>query len=200
MNNLPPIDISDKVVILGYSGSGKSTLLGWLLKTIKLRPLYIVDTVNIYSAVPSYNYSGVTKCNDPAKGKMCLKLHTPEQFEALLTYLNHKKSNFFLAVDEIDRYCDVWHLTTEVKLYLEEGRNFGRGGIFTVRRVGFLNKSILGNAHYLYLFKSNNARDLQYLEQITGLDLFSLKYSQEHAFHVIDLHNSRDLGEFALKL
>lgn len=198
--NLPQIDMSDKVVITGYSGSGKTTLLRHIVNTCGLAPMYVVDTVNYFSRVPSYNYAGVTKCNEPRKGKLCLKLHTEEQFESLMWYLNHKKSQFFMVVDEIDRYCNPMHLQREVKLYLEEGRNFNRGGIFTVRRIGFLNKSILGNAHYLYLFKSNNVRDLQYLTQITGINLMQLNYSTEHAFHVIDLHRSADLGEFSLKL
>jgi hypothetical protein len=196
--NLPPIDISDKIVIIGYSGSGKTTLMDFLITTLPIRPIYVVDTVNFYSEVPDYNYSGVTKCKKPAKDKICVKMHSEETFEAFVRYLNHTKSQFFIYVDEIDRYCNPYTLSREVKLYFEEGRNFGRGGCYTVRRVGFLNKSILGNAHYLFLFKINNMRDLAYIGGITGQNIQALQYHSEHSFYIIDLHQSKILGEYSL--
>lgn len=196
--DLPKINISDKIVIIGYSGSGKTYLLDYLLEheLKQINPLYVVDTVNYFSKVESYNYSGVTICNKPRKGQMCVKMHTDIQFEKFLNYLNHNKDSFFLVVDEIDRYTDVHSLENEVKLYLEEGRNFNRGGIFAARRIGFLNKSILGNSHYLFLFKINNASDINYLNSIISINLFELTYTQEHSFYVIDLHLSKILGEF----
>lgn len=195
-STLPHVDISDKVVVIGYSGSGKTTLLDYFVKHGAPTPRYIIDTVNYFSYVPSYNFSGITKCKSPAKDQICMKLHSEEQFEALLWYLNHKKDRFFLVVDEIDRYTNVNHLHREVKLFLEEGRNFGRGGIFAVRRVGFLNKSILGNSHYLFVFKINNYRDLQYLSMISSVDVLNLEYHDEHSFYIIDLHTSKVLGEY----
>lgn len=196
--NLPPIDISDKIVIIGYSGSGKTTLMDFLITHLNLFPCYVVDTVNYYSEVSSYDYSGITKCKKPQKNKFCVKMHTENQFEHFVSYLNHKKDKFFIYVDEIDRYCNPLTLKREVKLYLEEGRNFGRGGVFTVRRLGFLNKSILGNAHYLFLFKINNIRDVAYLSGIIGENLQQLEYHKEHSFYIIDLHNSNILGEYSL--
>lgn len=198
LSQLPKIDISDKIVIIGYSGSGKTYLLDYIMNTQlnNIAPIYVIDTVNRFSKVPSYNYSGITECINKRKNKTCIKIHTELQLEKFISYLNHKKEQFFLCIDEIDRYTNTNNLLTETKLYLEEGRNFNRGGIFTIRRVGFLNKSILGNSHYLFLFKLLIKTDIEYLSYITGINLFELEFHNEHSFYVIDLHLSQILGEY----
>lgn len=198
LSKLPIIDISDKIVIIGYSGSGKTYLLDYIIKSQldNIFPLYVIDTVNRFSKVQSYDYSGITECNEKRKGKTCIKIHSELQLEKMVSYLNHKKDQFFLCVDEIDRYTNTNNLMNETKLYLEEGRNFDRGGIFTIRRVGFLNKSILGNSHYLFLFKLNIKTDIEYLSSITGINLFELEFHDVHSFYVIDLHTSEILGEY----
>ena len=200
-STLPVLKQSDKAVIIGHSGSGKTTLLAYILQhQVKFSPVFIVDTANQLSYVPSYNYTGATKCKHERKGQHCLKLHTEFQLETFISKLNKKSGKFFIVVDEIDRFTTPYSLTPEVKLWLEEGRNFDRGGIFTVRRVGFLNKSILGNAHYLYLFKVNNKRDREYLGSLVDYDINSLVYSNEHSFFVFDLYTSKLLGEFTILL
>jgi len=190
----------DKITIIGHSGAGKTTLMGWLIenKMKTFQNVYIVDTVNRFSNVPSLDYVGVTKCKKQYANITCIKLHTEIQFEALIYYLSSHFSKFFVAVDEIDRYVSIYRLYPEVKLWLEEGRNFDRGGLFTVRRVGFLNKSILGNSHYLFLFKMNIATDLDYISQITGVNVSNLQYHGEHSFYIIDLYKTKILGETEL--
>ena len=190
----------DKITIIGHSGAGKTTLMGWLIenKMKNFQNVYIVDTVNRFSHVPSLNYVGVTKCKKQYPNITCVKIHTEIQFEALIYYLSRHFSNFFVAVDEIDRYVSIYRLYPETKLWLEEGRNFDRGGLFTVRRVGFLNKSILGNSHYLFLFKMNIATDLDYISQITGVNVSNLQYHGEHSFYIIDLYQTKILGETEL--
>lgn len=195
---LPKIAQSDKAVIIGHSGSGKTTLLRYMIKHLSYSPMFVIDTANQLSYVPYYNYTGTTKCKDERKGLHCLKLHTDAELETLVDKLNHKTGKFFLVIDEVDRFTGPSSLTPEVKLWLEEGRNFDRGGIFTVRRVGFLNKSILGNSHYLYLFKINNKRDREYLGSLVDYDINDLDYSNEHSFFVFDLYNSKLIGEFLL--
>lgn len=198
-SNLPLPQHPDKAVIIGHSGSGKTTLLRHMLKQLKYSPMFVVDSANQLSYVPSYNYTGATKCKDERKGQHCLKLHTETELEVFVSKLNHKEGKFFIVIDEVDRFTNAYSLTPEVKLWLEEGRNFGRGGIFTVRRVGFLNKSILGNSRYLYLFKVNNKRDREYLSALVDYDINSLQYSNEHSFYVFDLYNTELVGEFLLK-
>ena len=198
MAELPKLKQSDKAVIIGHSGSGKTTLLNYIINESTFSPLFVIDTANQLSIVPSYDFVGETKCKCPRKGLHCLKLHTDIELETFVSKLNKKAGKFFLVIDEVDRFTSPVSLTPEVKLWLEEGRNFDRGGIFTVRRVGFLNKSILGNSHYLYLFKINNRRDKEYLGSLVDYDINSLKYSDEHSFFVFDLYNSKLIGEFKL--
>ena len=190
----------DKISIIGHSGAGKTTLMEWLIenKMKHFKNIYIVDTVNRFSYVPSSSYSGITKCNKSYNNATCVKIHTEIQLEALIYYLARHFSSFFVAVDEIDRYVSIHQIYPEVKLWLEEGRNFNRGGLFTVRRVGFLNKSILGNSHYVFLFKMNIATDLDYISQITGVNVSNLQYHGDYSFYIIDLYRTEVLGEAQL--
>ena len=189
---------SDKAVIIGHSGSGKTTLMSYIVNQLPYKPLYVIDTTNQMSYVPSYNYLGKTECKVKRKEKYCLKLHTSAQLEFFISKLNHDKKQFFLAIDEIDRFTNPHYLFPETKLWLEEGRNFNRGGLFTVRRVGFLNKSILGNSHWLYLFKTNNRIDKQYLSAILDYDISELSYSGDYSFFTFDLYKSELIGEYEL--
>lgn len=206
LSKLPLPDISDKIIIIGHSGSGKTVLMDYIIehlafKLTKNRCLYIVDSANQLSKVPNYNYRGETECNRPHANKYCVKLHTPDDLEALITALNHKnKLEFFLTIDEVDRFTGPNTIMPETKLYLEEGRNFNRGGLFSVRRVGLLNKSIFSNAHYLYLFKINNKADRDYLGTILDTNISDLDYHNEHSFFVFDLYNTKNLGEFLIKM
>ena len=198
MPELPKILMSDKAVIIGHSGSGKTYLLKYLLKNQlnTLSPMFIIDSANQLSRVPYYNYVGKTDCNYKRANQFCYKFHTGYQLEAFISYLQHNKKQFFMVIDEVDRYTSPLTIEPETKLWLEEGRNFNRGGIFTVRRVGFLNKSILSNSRYLYLFKINNKSDRIYLSTILDMDISSLIYHNEHSFYVFDLYNTKMIGEF----
>jgi energy-coupling factor transporter ATP-binding protein EcfA2 len=203
MNDITTIiNISDKVVVIGHSGSGKTTLMNHFITHSTLKPMYIIDPIGNFSPIPkweNYDYSGVVPCNKNIKGHICIKMHDSQQFEGLIYYLSSKKPEWFLIVDEIDRYIDVYPPPYHTQRYLEEGRNYGRGGMFSVRRVGFLNKSILGNAHYLILFKILNYNDLRYLMSITDIPS-NLDYSSEHSFFIFDLFKSENLGEYQIKL
>ncbi len=195
------IDISDKVVVIGYSGSGKTTFMNHFIAHSTIVPMYIIDPIGNFSPIPkweNYDYSGIVPCHQKIKEHTCIKMHDSNQFEGLIWYLSTKKPQWFLVVDEIDRYIDVYPPLYHTQRYLEEGRNYGRGGMFSVRRVGFLNKSILSNAHYLVLFRILNYNDMKYLMSITDIPN-DLTYSNEHSFYIIDLFRSENLGEFLIK-
>jgi hypothetical protein len=98
------------------------------------KPMIVFDTTHKFSIVPKMNHVGITRCKKPREGKICLKIHTPEQLEAVIEKLNNGDSPFFLVIDEIDRFTSPNTLLPETKLYLEEGRNWNRGGVFSVRR------------------------------------------------------------------
>jgi len=194
---------SDKTSIIGMSGSGKTTLMKYLIDNSKYKNAFIIDTVNYFinliKARIDIDFSGIA-------GKYhnypILKIHNEIQLEGFIRYLRKTLRNkpYFLIIDEIDRYTNPNHLMKYTKIYLEEGRNYNQGGIFSVRRIGFLNKSILGNSKYLYVFKINNMNDKNYLSNITGLNFNSLEWKDSHSFHVFNLLSSEYLGEFILNL
>ncbi|MEM3845601.1 MAG: hypothetical protein QXV17_08245 [Candidatus Micrarchaeaceae archaeon] len=201
-NPLDLFDISDKIVVIGYSGSGKTYFMKKFIEYSNIKPMYIIDPIGNFSPNPSwknFDYSGIVPCSYPDDNHICIKMNNTAQFEALIKYLSYKKGEWFLVVDEIDRFLDVYPAPYYAKRYLEEGRNYGRGGIFSVRRLGFLNKSILSNAHYLVMFKVNNTSDLKYLSSMIDIPLNKLNFSQLHSFYVFDLHKSENLGYYILK-
>ena len=194
---------SDKASIIGMSGSGKTTLMKYLIDNSKYKNAFIIDTVNYFINLIkvhiNIDFSGIA---GKYHNYSILKIHNEIQLEGFIRYLRKSLANkpYFLIIDEIDRYTNPNHLMKYTKIYLEEGRNYGQGGIFSVRRIGFLNKSILGNSKYLYVFKINNMNDKNYLSNITGLNFNSLEWKDSHSFHVFNLLSSEYLGEFILNL
>lgn len=195
------IDQSDKVVIVGYSGAGKSTLLQYFIDVVcrNFHNLVIVDPTAKFSKLQKKEFIGVVPCLNPRKGKICVKLHDPEDMEKLVRVLNRTYDPAFLVIDEVDGYINPFVLPRQFGLFSEQGRNWSQGGIFTVRRIGALNKSILSNTHYLVLFQIRNARDRQYLKGMLDVDLDRmLSALGEHDFYMIDMHMSQVLGKFRL--
>jgi len=193
----------DKATIIGMSGSGKTTLMKYIIDHSNYKNGFIIDTVNYFSNLINsrfdIDYSGII---GKYHNYSIVKIHSELQLEGLIRYLRKKLPNrpYFLIIDEIDRYTNPNHLMRYTKIYLEEGRNYNQGGLFSVRRIGFLNKSILGNSKFIYIFKTNNVNDKNYLSNITGLNFNNLEWSNSHSFHVFNLLSSEYLGEFLLKL
>jgi hypothetical protein len=194
--------IEDKATVIGHSGSGKTTFMKQYLAITDLRPIFVIDPIGNFSGPPNwkkYEYSGTIPCANRKPGQTCIKLSTPMQLEALVRYLGKKHPQWFLVIDEVDRFTDVNHLDYYTKRYLEEGRNWKRGGMFSVRRLGFLNKSILSNSRFLVMFRVNNASDLKYLSQLVDFPV-EMDYSDEHSFYLFDLYRSENLGEYVLRI
>jgi ABC-type dipeptide/oligopeptide/nickel transport system ATPase component len=194
------IKSEDKISIIGYSGSGKSTLMKHLINTLNFN-FIIVDTVSLFSKKKPIRYKGVVECLNPRKNKRCIKIQDEDDLENIIKILNDKSNTkLFLVVDEIDQYTNTQHLLPETSLYFQQGRNYKHGGLFSVRQVGRLNKQILSNSHYLFLFKIFNKSDIEYLNQITGMPLTNYIVSlKPHEFYIIDLQISEILGKYILK-
>ena len=201
LNLIRKIDMSDKVVVIGFSGSGKTTFMKWFIKNSRFLPMYIVDPLGNFSEKPDwkkFEYSGVMPCKPEIKGHTCIKMTNEVQLEAFVEKISKTKPSWFLIVDEIDRFIGTDTMMYYTERYLEEGRNYNRGGMFSVRRLGFLNKSILSNAHYLVMFKINNKNDKDYLNEMVDFDLKQLTFTNKHSFYVLDLQTSENLGEMIL--
>jgi len=194
---------SEKATIIGMSGSGKTTLMKYIIDHTYYKNAFIIDTVNYFSNLIEarfpIDFSGVI---GKYKTYTIIKIHSELQLEGLIRYFRKTLPDnpYFLIIDEIDRYTNPNHLMRYTKIYLEEGRNYNQGGLFSVRRIGFLNKSILGNSKYVYVFKTNNVNDKNYLSNITGLNFNNLTWKNSHSFHVFDLLSSEYIGEFLLKI
>lgn len=196
------LDVSDKVCMIGYSGSGKTTLMKWLIGHLKF-PMLVIDTTSNFTYRKNIRYKGalVPLPELKNKDKKFVKIQSDAELEQLIKKINdNDRLNLWLCVDEIDQYTDVYNLEPETSLYFQQGRNYGHGGMFSVRQVGRLNKQVLSNSHYLFLFRIYNKNDLDYISQIIGMDVKPLVQSLDlHQFAIIDLQSTSILGTYILK-
>lgn len=189
-----PIDISNKICIIGYSGAGKSTLLEYLIRKLNFNKI-IIDTTNKFTKKVKIRYKGMLIPKKYIKNAVAYKIQNENDLDIICRNINDYESvPVFLVVDEIDNFTDTHSLSPEFMLYIQQGRNYNHGGVFTVRQVGLLNKQILSNSNYLFLFKIFNKSDIDYLCSITGMNLREpINRLSSHDFYVIDLVNSKIL-------
>ena len=137
---------------------------------------------------------GQVKAKCKVKARECLHLRTPTEFNALIKIIVENRLPIFLAVDEIDHYVPPRGIDYFVHLWLQEGRNFEEGGLFTVRQVGLLNKELLSNAQKLILFEIRNSNDIRYLQGMLDFDVKEL-VNRLHRFEyaVIDMYDPRNV-------
>jgi DNA helicase HerA-like ATPase len=185
------------------SGSGKTTLLEWFVNQIanKFKNIIVIDPVYRFSQKPSdIKYMGFLQSKYP--NIRVLRILDEEQFNKLCKVLNEYNEPVFLVVDEVDRYVspNFW-ISRDTVLYFKEGRNWGKGGVFTVQRIGRLNKEILANSQYLFWFKINAKSDIEYLQKILPEDVKQLDHNlNKYEFYIYDLTSSDLLGKFKLDI
>lgn len=187
----------DKICVIGYSGSGKSYLTKHLIDQLRLN-MIIVDTTSQFSQKKPIRYKGTVPCLSGRKNIRCLKIQSESDLENICKNINDKENvPVFLVVDEIDQFTDTYSLMPETSLFFQQGRNYNHGGLFTIRQVGRLNKQILSNSHYLFLFKIFNKNDIAYIEMIIGMPVKDkIQELAPHQFYIIDLWKSEFVGKF----
>lgn len=190
----------DKICIIGYSGSGKSYLTKHLIAKLKLNML-IVDTTSQFSDKKPIRYTGNVPCLSKRKNIRCMKIQNEADLERITKTINDNENlPIFLVVDEIDQFTDTYSLMPETSLFFQQGRNYNHGGIFTIRQVGRLNKQILSNSHYLFLFKIFNKNDIAYIETIIGMPIKDLLLELDlHEFYIVDLWQTAILGKYKVE-
>jgi len=150
-----------------------------------------VDPVGHLAAIPPL---GKVKTKCKVKAKECLHLRTPSEFNALIRIIVENRLPIFLAVDEIDHYIPPRGIDYYVHIWLQEGRNFEEGGLFTVRQVGLLNKELLSNAQKLVLFEIRNTNDIKYLQGMLDFDVKELiNKLKRFEYAVIDMYDPRQI-------
>lgn len=194
------IDYPKKTILVGYSGAGKSTLLDFFIRNISKNKLncVIVDTTSKFSIPKPIRYKGKMVSKYKNENAITIKIQDENDLEKIIKKINDKdKTPIILVVDEIDQYTDTYGLQPETSLFFQQGRNYGHGGLFSIRQVGRLNKQILSNSQTLILFKIYNKSDIDYLSNAIGIDVKELVYDlKPHEFYILDLTNSIIIGKY----
>lgn len=124
----------------------------------------------------------------------CLHFYDPNAFNIFIQNYVINQHNLSLFIDEIDHYILPRRIEYWTHVWLQEGRNWGLGGIFTVRQVGLLNKEILSNSRWLFLFRIVNANDIKYLQGIVDFNVKEIVNKlKRFQFALIDMYGLNDI-------
>jgi len=157
-------------VILGKRGSGKSTLSKELLLRTGGRVIYLSPVEKLradYTVWKTSEIQGIMK--NLKKGEIALirraDLLTAEYLAAsAIAYNEPEKGKFTLVIDEMERYAKSQHLLD----IIHYGRHFHIELIANSRRYTDLPRLLTSQADYLYIFRTVEPRDLQYVAEYAG--------------------------------
>jgi energy-coupling factor transporter ATP-binding protein EcfA2 len=145
------VDVSDKTTILGKTGSGKTNLIKVLMSDIlKDYQFVLLDALgnfSEYDGQSNVDYHQVSPSD------------TAEVDQIIYSAL--EKGNCMVVIDEVDRYDTK--KGTMLNELVNVGRNYGVGGIFAARRTADVDKDILANSPYIFVFQHILPQDLDVL-------------------------------------
>ena len=162
---------TDIIAILGKRGSGKSTFLKWLISKLKYS-IVLLDTM-----LEHKRYGKHVMLVKPKPFKT--------QYNSLLKYaielaLNTKS---ILAIDELSYYQNPRNIPKKLNDFVQYGRHFNTGFIFTSRRPAEIHKNILANTNHFFIFKIDLPNDIYYLSSYVPIKLLhKLKRLTPHSF------------------
>ncbi len=150
----------DGILILGKRGSGKTTLAKFLYHKLNFPRTLILDCVGIWRGLGK-NYILVNPQAD--------------DIDPILKKVM-EKGNYFIFIDEADRYPYSPMLSEMVNL----GRNWGIGYLAIARRTANIHKDFMANANWTFIFQTTQERDIQHIinsydvnpEQLIELDKY----------------------------
>jgi GTPase SAR1 family protein len=195
------INQSDKILLIGYSGSGKTTLMNWILKNSlpKFKNIIYIDSV-FYFYKPNVDLKFNGFIGKYKKNLFIFHYGDNNELEKLLYKLNSYREPVFLIIDEIDQYTGSNSISQELKIYVEQGRNFQKGGMFSIRRLGFLNKSFM-QSHYIFIFHTSLQRDIDYFSNLSGINFSDYNIRlKPHEFYIFDTHTTEIHGKYILDM
>lgn len=145
------VDTDQKITVLGKTGSGKTNLIKVLMADI----------------LPDYNFVLLDSIGNFAEfeGKPNIEYHqvNPADEEEIdkIIYSALERGDCMVVIDEVDRYNSK--KGTMLNELVNLGRNYGVGGIFAARRTADVDKDILANSPYIFVFQHILPQDLSVL-------------------------------------
>jgi energy-coupling factor transporter ATP-binding protein EcfA2 len=145
------VNVSDKVSILGKTGSGKTNLIKVLMSDIlKDYDFVLLDSIGNFAEY---------------EGKENVEYHqvTPSDTNTVddIIYKALERGNCMVVIDEVDRYQTK--KGTMLNELVNLGRNYEVGGIFAARRTADVDKDILSNSPFIFVFQHILPQDLDVL-------------------------------------
>ena len=145
------VEVSDKISILGKTGSGKTNLIKVLMTDIFPDYFFVVlDTIGNmaeFEGKENVDYHQVVPSD------------TNEVDEIIYGAL--ERGDCMVVIDEVDRYQTK--KGTMLNELVNVGRNYNVGGIFAARRTADVDKDILSNSAYIFVFQHILPQDLDVL-------------------------------------
>lgn len=202
MFNLQP---SDKIGLLGMSGSGKTYLMSYLIKNyFKNVKKYVIDPVGYFSIIKDVYQVGKSQLKNEYKdcNLTALRFNNPDSLDNLCWVFNRYNKPMVLFIDEINNYISINpYIPQHLKIYVNSGRNFNHGLVYSTQRIGLLNNNVFSNTNYIFYFKLGNTNDLRELNNLLPFDFFKLDNTldkNKHNFYLIDKNNNELYGIYSI--
>jgi ABC-type polar amino acid transport system ATPase subunit len=160
------------MLILGMGGSGKSYLASLLAK--------VYEKVGIgYIALDP---TGALKNTYNMKRAIVIDSYNDEAVNKALKFAFKRKLN--VIVDEIDSF--KYGKSTYLRHLIMRARNWNIGWIAIARQTSKVDKTIIANADYSFIFANYELNAVQYLTHnylVTGSELAKLK-KEDHTYYI----------------
>lgn len=175
----------DKVVFCGQSGTGKTTLERSILSRYKR--VLVFDPDDEYEEYPDIRT--LKKDQEVTHCRYIPDTDKPEELEEIAK-LVWRKQNTLLMISEAEIYLPVYRglLPWMFKL-INRGRRRNIGCIADTRRVANLNKTVVGLAEWIVIFRHTLPNDLKYLREFVNFDPRALQELPD--FHYWVCHRSK---------
>lgn len=151
---------------MGKKGTGKTTLVKNLIYKLYGEQ---VERVLVYDSMLEYDFQPLKSF----KNFSGIKRITPNIFNAddntvfeKVTQLVYEMGNLLYVVDEVDLFCSANYTPLSLQKIFRYGRHFKIDMIIVTRRPAAIPRHLTAMIDEFYLFKSHEARDLKYYEDL----------------------------------
>lgn len=158
------------ITILGKKGSGKTHLAKNIIALCPL-PVFIIDSLHEYSQGVIYNnikdliYDYVNKLNK--SNVYILRPVSDIDIDTMFKCVYKINNTLTLVCEEADMYCNPYKIDEYFSNIIKYGRHYNHNIIAISRRPAEINRLLTSQSDCIITFRQTEARDLQYLKQIT---------------------------------